>query len=82
VSEAEAVTYEHKFVTSPGHRYAVLQHSLKNGNLSVADAVARELQHVWLAMKWLRRYLDEKEPTLKNFAKVVRELEKPSSEGA
>jgi len=26
-------------------------------------------------MKWLRRYLDEKEPTLKNFAKVVRELE-------
>ena len=27
------------------------------------------------AMKLLRRYLDEKEPTLKNFAKVVRELE-------
>ena len=27
------------------------------------------------AMKWLRRYLDEKEPTLKNFAKVVRSLE-------
>ena len=27
------------------------------------------------AMKWLRRYLDEKEPTLKNFAKAVRELE-------
>jgi len=26
-------------------------------------------------MKWLRRYLDEKEPTLKNFAKAVRELE-------
>jgi hypothetical protein len=26
-------------------------------------------------MKWLRRYLDEKEPTLKNFAKVVRKLE-------
>jgi len=26
-------------------------------------------------MKFLRRYLDEKEPTLKNFAKVVRELE-------
>ena len=25
-------------------------------------------------MKWLRRYLDEKEPTLKNFAKVVRSL--------
>jgi hypothetical protein len=26
-------------------------------------------------MKFLRRYLDEKEPTLKNFAKVVRRLE-------
>ena len=26
-------------------------------------------------MKFLRRYLDEKEPTLKNFAKVVRTLE-------
>jgi hypothetical protein len=26
-------------------------------------------------MKWLRRYLVEKEPTLKNFAKVVRSLE-------
>jgi len=25
--------------------------------------------------KWLRRYLDEKEPTLKNFAKMVRSLE-------
>ena len=27
------------------------------------------------AMKWLRRYLEEKEPTLKEFAKVVRSLE-------
>jgi DNA-directed RNA polymerase specialized sigma54-like protein len=27
------------------------------------------------AMKWLRRYLDERSPTLKNFAKVVRSLE-------
>jgi len=26
-------------------------------------------------MKWLRRYLQEREPMLKNFAKVVRELE-------
>jgi hypothetical protein len=24
------------------------------------------------AIKWLRRYLAEKEPTLKNFAKIVR----------
>jgi len=28
------------------------------------------------AMKFLRRYLDEKQPTLKNFAKVVRSLER------
>jgi hypothetical protein len=27
------------------------------------------------ALKWLRRYLEEKEPTLKNLAKVVRNLE-------
>jgi len=31
-------------------------------------------------MKFLRRYLDEKEPTLKNFAKVVAEL--TTAEGA
>jgi len=33
------------------------------------------------AMKWLRRYLADKEPTLKNFAKVVRSLEEPSFDG-
>jgi len=33
------------------------------------------------AMKWLRRYLDEKEPTLKNFAKVVRGLEQRQLDG-
>ena len=27
------------------------------------------------AMKWLRRYLEEREPTLGNFAKVVRSLQ-------
>jgi len=32
------------------------------------------------AMKFLRRYLDEKEPTLKNVAKVVRRLEGRSKE--
>jgi phage regulator Rha-like protein len=32
------------------------------------------------AMKFLRRYLDEKSPTLKNFAKVVRDLEQRQSE--
>jgi len=30
-------------------------------------------------MKWLRGYLDEMEPTLKNFAKVVRSLEERES---
>jgi len=30
-------------------------------------------------MKFLRRYLDEKEPTLKNFAKVVRRLKESRS---
>lgn len=29
----------------------------------------------WAAMKWLRRSLDEEEPTLRQFAKVVRGLE-------
>jgi hypothetical protein len=83
-------------VTSGGHRYAEFQRALKNGNVWVAEAVARELPQVSLedalklvylyaekespkferaAMKWLRRCLDEKEPTLKNFAKVVAELD-------
>jgi len=85
------------FVTSEGHPYAVLQRSLANGNLWVAETVARDMPHVPLedalkltylyaekeqwdkferaAMKFLRRYLDQKEPTLKNFANVVRSLE-------
>jgi predicted metal-dependent HD superfamily phosphohydrolase len=85
-------------VTSRGHPYAEFQRALKNGNVWVAEAVARELPrplsledalkltHLYAekeqwekferaAMKWLRRYLDEKEPTLKSFAKVVQELE-------
>ena len=32
------------------------------------------------AMKFLRRYLEEKEPTLRNFAKVVYELERRTIE--
>ena len=32
-------------------------------------------KHERAAMKFVRRYLDEKEPTLKNFAKVVSSLE-------
>ena len=81
-----------------GHPYAVFQRALKNGNLWVAEAEARDLPRVPLedalklvylyaekespkyekaAQKFLRRYLDEKPPTLKNFAKVVRSLEQP-----
>lgn len=33
-------------------------------------------KHERAAMKWRRRYLDEKEPTLEEFAEVVRSLEK------
>ena len=33
------------------------------------------------AMKWLRRYLDEREPTLENFAKIVRGLERRQADG-
>ena len=89
--------WEHTFVTSSGHPYAELQRALKNGNLWVAEAVARDLPrplsledalrlvHLYAdkespkferaAMRWLRRYLDEKSPTLKNFAKVVRSFD-------
>jgi hypothetical protein len=88
---------EHTFVTSGGHPYAEFQRALKNGNLWVAEAVARELPrplsledalrlvHLYAAkespkyekaaMRWLKRYLDERSPTLKNFAKVVRSLD-------
>ena len=80
----------------PLHRYAEFQRALKNGNLWVAEAVARELPRVPLegalrlvnlssvkespkferaAMRFLRCYVAEKEPTLKNFAKVVRDLD-------
>jgi hypothetical protein len=35
-------------VTSEGHPHAEFQRALKNGNVWVAEAVARELQPVWL----------------------------------
>lgn len=86
------------FVTSRDRPYAEFQRALKNGNVWVAEAVAREFprplsledalkltylyaeKEQWekferAAMKWLRRYLDEKEPTFRNFVKVVRGLE-------
>ena len=84
------------FVTSSGHRYAEFQRALKNGNVWVAEAVARELPRVSTedalrlvhlyaekesakferaAMRFLERYLAERKPTLRKFAKVVRSLE-------
>ena len=90
-------SWEHTFVRSAGSPYGAFERALRNGNLWVAEAEAREMPRVSLedalklvylyaekespkyderaAMKWLRRYLDEKEPTLENLAKIVRELE-------
>ena len=83
-------------MTSSGHRYGEFQRALKNGNLWVAEAVARELPKVSLedalrlvhlyavkespkfepgALRFLERYLIERKPTLRNFAKIVRRLE-------
>ena len=39
------------------------------------DALGRTVSWPGAAMRWLRRYLDEKEPTLMEFAKVGRSLE-------
>jgi len=49
------------FVTSRGHPYAELQRALKNGNVWVAEPVARDLRHVWLedALKLTRLYAGE-----------------------
>jgi hypothetical protein len=75
-------------VTSSGHPYAELQRALKNGNLWVAEAVARDMRHVPLedayklvclyAAKDSRKFeraAMKRSPTLKNFADVVRRLE-------
>jgi hypothetical protein len=45
-------------------------------------SLARGRRFERAAMKWLRRYLEEKGPTLKNFAIVVRSLESGSSRRA
>jgi hypothetical protein len=46
--QASGILCEHTFVTSRDHPYSELRRALKNGNVWVAEAVARELQHVWL----------------------------------
>jgi hypothetical protein len=81
------------FVTSRGHPYAEFQRALKNGNLWVAEAVARELPKVSLedalklvhlyaekkppkfqpaARRWLKRYIDEQEPTCARSSRLRR----------
>jgi pyrroloquinoline quinone (PQQ) biosynthesis protein C len=83
------------FVRPAGSPYAVFQRALKNGNLWVAEAEARDLPKVSLedalklvylyaekespkfdkaALRWLRRYLEERSPELSEVAKVVAEL--------
>jgi predicted metal-dependent HD superfamily phosphohydrolase len=59
---------EHMFVTSRGHPYAEFQRALKNGNVWVAEAVARELRHVWLedALKLTRLYAEKERGTRAN----------------
>jgi hypothetical protein len=51
-------------VTSGGHRYAEFQRALKNGNLWVAEAVARELPKVSLedALKLVHLYAAKESP--------------------
>jgi hypothetical protein len=52
------------FVTSGGHTYAEFQRALKNGNLWIAEAVARELPQVWLedALNLVRQYAKKESP--------------------
>jgi hypothetical protein len=52
------------FVTSGGHRYAEFQRALKNGNVWVAEAVARELPRVSLedALKLVHLYAARDSP--------------------
>jgi hypothetical protein len=82
-------------LTSSGHRYAEFQRALKNGNLWVAEAAAREpprvsledafrLVHLYAeresakfepaARRWLRRFIDETEPTLRQIAEAAQRL--------
>src|SRR5690348_7019131 len=51
------------FVTSEGHPYAVLQRSLANGNLWVAETVARDLPRVPLedALKLTHLYAEKEQ---------------------
>jgi hypothetical protein len=52
------------FVTSRGHPYAEFQRALKNGNVWVAEAVARELPKVSLddALKLVHLYAEKESP--------------------
>jgi beta-lactamase class D len=57
-------------VTSGGHPYAELQRALKNGNVWVAEAVARELPKVSLedALKLVHLYAEKQSPKFEKAA--------------
>jgi beta-lactamase class D len=57
-------------VTSGGHRYAEFQRALKNGNVWVAEAVARELPKVSLedALKLVHLYAKKESPKFEKAA--------------
>ena len=62
-------------MTSEGHPYAVLQRSLKNGNLWVAEVVVGEMPHVPLedALKLVYLYAEKESPKYERAAmKFVR----------
>lgn len=57
-------------MTSPGHPYAEFQRALKNGNLWVAEAVARELHVVSLedALRLVHLYAEKESPKFERAA--------------
>jgi hypothetical protein len=67
---APFVLHEHAFVMSGGHPYAEFQRALKNGNVWVAEAVARELPNVSLedALDLVRLYATKESPKFERAA--------------
>ena len=61
---------ERTFVTSRGHPHAEFQRALKNGNLWVAEAVARELHGVSLedALRIVHLYAEKESPKFEKAA--------------
>jgi hypothetical protein len=69
-------------VTSHGRPYAEFQRALKNGNVWVAEAVARELPRVSLedALKLVHLYAEKESPKFERAA--MRWLERYITEGS